>query len=181
MRILRMAALAIAAAFIAATSAEAQKGTGETTGVARQATKPAIQEMSGTVTDVIVGACANTTGGSVQGAHLSMRTDAGQLVELHLGPLDAVEDIVEQVPAGTRVSFEAFRTEAMPADTYVAKSITVDDEVLRLRDDTLRPTWAGGRGRGAGMGMGQGSGRGMGQGSGRGMGQGSGGGGSCWW
>lgn len=178
MNITRFVVPAMAAVLMIMPAAQAQKGMGETTGVARQAVKPTTRHMSGTVTDAKVGACEQTTGRAVVGAHLIVRTDdADELVNLHMGPLRAVEPILAQVPAGTRVSFEAFRTEAMPPDAYVAKAISIDGKVIDLRDDNLRPTWAG-----MGMAQGRGQGPGSGQGRGQGMGQEPGGGRApCWW
>jgi hypothetical protein len=188
MRALQVTILAAATALVLALPAAAQKGMGQATGVAREAVKPPVQKMSGTVADVAIGECEQTTGRSTMGAHLMVKAEGDKTINLHLGPLSAVEYIVEQVPVGTPIAVEAFRTEAMPEDAYVAKSITVDDKVIHLRDDNLRPSWAAGRGsgfgmgRGRGRGMGQGSGQGMGQGRGQGMGRGPGGGrGACWW
>lgn len=177
MRILQVSMLAVTTALVLATPAAAQKGIGEQTGVAREAVKPPVQEMSGTVADVKIGACEQTTGRSNMGAHLMVTVEGGKTINLHLGPLSAVEHVVEQVPTGTPIAFEAFRTEEMPEDAYVAKSIAVDDKVIHLRDDNLRPSWAGGRGFGRGQGRGQG----LGQGGGQGLGRGSDGGrGPCW-
>ena len=169
---LRMTVLAIAAALVLGVPAAAQKGMGEPTGVAREMVKPPVQKMSGTVTDVKVGECEQTTGRSTTGAHLIVRTKEEKTINLHLGPLTAVEHVVEKVPPGTPISFDTFRTEAMPEDAYVAKSITVEDKVIHLRDKNLRPSWAVGRGPRSGKGAGRGQGKGRGPGGGR---------GPCWW
>ncbi len=188
---MRMVVSTIAAVLLMCAPAAAQKGTGEPTGVARQAIKPTVTEYSGVVTDVKIGPCEFTTGRSLVGAHLVVRTGTEGAVNLHLGPRDAVQPVIDAAPAGTPIMFEAFRTDAMPADAYVAKSITVDGETMALRDDTLRPTWAmgpggGGMGPGQGQGtMGQGQGMGSRRGQGAGMGPGSaapgGGRNPCWW
>jgi hypothetical protein len=77
-------------------------------------------------------------------------------------------DVLDQLSAGQQITFEAFRTDAMPQDAYVAKSLKAGDATFDLRDDSLRPNWAiaarGGRGGGPGMGAGRGQGQGRGPG-----------------
>jgi len=65
-----------------------------------------------------------------------------------------LRDELKQHAAGQEISFEAFRTDRMPKDAYIAKSIKAGDKVFALRNDNLRPRWAGGRGRGMGRGGG---------------------------
>ena len=170
--------LSIVAAFLFGLTlslpAAAQKGTGQQTGVARQADLPPIETLSGTVSEIDVGRCEMTTGRSAVGAHLMLDTDAQGMVNLHLGPLAAVDHLLEEIEPGQQISVEAFRTDAMPENAYVAKSLTLDDTVVALRDDRLRPGWAMGRGRGQGMGQGPQPARAPGQGQGRGQ-------GTCWW
>lgn len=183
----RAVAVALLAGLLLASPVLAQKGTGEPTGVARKAGAPAVETMSGVVQDIDVGSCERSTGRSLQGVHLVVGLDAGAPINLHLGPAAALEDLLDRLSVGERIGFEAFRTDAMPPDAWVAKSVRVNDETFELRDDNLRPSWAigptgGGGGAGTGGmgpgGMGMGSGRGPGQGQGRGAGQ---GGGACWW
>ncbi len=93
-----------------AAPAVAQKGMGEPTGVARQAVKPPIETMSGTIKDIKIGSCERTTGRSLQGVHLIVQADSGKTINLHLGPDAALEDIVDQLSAGQQITFEAFRS-----------------------------------------------------------------------
>ena len=163
-------AMALLLMLMFAAPAVAQKGMGEPTGVARQAVKPPIETMSGTIKDIKIGSCERTTGRSLQGVHLIVQADSGKTINLHLGPDAALEDIVDQLSAGQQITFEAFRTDIMPADAYVAKSLKMGDATFDLRDDNLRPKWSiaaqGGRGGGPGMGAGRGQGP---------------GGGGCYW
>ena len=107
---------------------------------------------------------------------LIVQAENGKTINLHLGPAAALEDVLDQLSAGQQMTFEAFRTDAMPQDAYVAKSLKAGDTTFDLRDDNLRPNWAiaarGGRGGGPGMGAGRGPGQGRGPGP---------GGGSCYW
>lgn len=153
--------------------AMAQKGMGEPTGVAQQPVKLPIAVMAGTIKETKIAPCERTTGRSAEGVHLMVQTKDGQIINLHLGPKSALNQTVDRLSPGQDITFEAFRTDAMPKDAYVAKSLTVGGATIQLRDDSLRPQWAmgaqGGRGGGSGMGTGGRSG------------QGRGGGGACYW
>jgi hypothetical protein len=159
---MRKTSVCLSAAFLAlaavASPAIAQKGTGEPTGVARQGLKLPIEAMSGTIKDIKIGPCEKTTGRAKEGAHLIVQAPDGRTINLHLGPTFALRDELKQLAAGQDISFEAFRTDRMPKDAYIAKSIKAGDKVFVLRNDNLRPRWAGGRGGGRGRGMGRGGG-----------------------
>jgi hypothetical protein len=142
--------------------AQAQKGTGEATGLARQGAQPAIETMSGTIKDIKVGPCKDTTGQSVEGMHLLVQTLDKRTVNLHLGPSDALDGALKSLTAGQTVTFDAFRTNRLPKDAYIAKRVTTIEKTLKLRDDDLRPVWAAGPGGGQGAGQGPGGGKGRG-------------------
>jgi hypothetical protein len=93
-----------------------------------------------------------------------VQAESGKTINLHLGPAAALEDVLDRLSAGQQITFEAFRTDAMPQDAYVSKSLKAGDSTFDLRDDSLRPNWAiaarGGRGGGTGMGAGRGQGQG---------------------
>lgn len=152
--------------------ANAQRGMGDQSGVARQAVKPKVIQLEGSILSVETGPCKQTTGRALVGTHVMLQAKDGKQLNVHLGPELAVAPIAKQLPKGTAVTIAAFRTEKMPEDHYVAQSITVGEKVLTLRDETLRPVWAG---QGAGYMQGQGGYQ-MGPGQGRGYGQGANGG-----
>ena len=142
----------------------AQRGMGEPTGVARQAVKPEATSLSGEVLAVETGPCKKTTGPADVGSHFLLKTHNGKELNIHLGPAAVVDYIVEQLSVGKKVTVDVFRTAKMPTNHYVAQSLTFDGTTIRLRDEDLRPFWAGGsgasRGRGGpqyGPGMRQGS------------------------
>jgi len=146
-----------------ATPAEAQKGMGERSGVAREAIKPPILSMAGTVAEIRVGPCEYTTGPSLEGVHLIVKVPDGSTVNLHLGPKSALTDDLKHLSVGQAVDIEAFRTDLMPQDAYVATSIQAGAATIDLRDGNLRPNWASGKGhdrpggpRGAGRSQGRG-------------------------
>lgn len=159
----------------------AQKGLGDTQGVARQGLALPVIDLSGVVGEVVTERCAMTSGRAAIGAHMILQTADNIPLNVHLGPVAALPDLLDALLPGESVAVTAFRTEAMPVDAYVARTVTVANMHFALRDDTLRPNWQigpasrGGQGMGMGMGMGRGDpGRG-------GAGAGMGGRGRCWW
>ncbi len=195
--------LAVTAAFafscgIGASTAHAQKGTGSPTGVAQQAAKPKITSLSGTIREIETGPCQATTGRASVGTHVVIETAKGKKLNVHLGPAGTVKQISDRLTTGSTITINAFRTKKMAKGHFVAQSIVLDGKSVQLRDEGLRPNWAGngttwqgrggpqpaagyGRGRGGrgGRGPGWGApgagrggyGRGYGQGRGRGYGQ----------
>ncbi|KAA5607049.1 hypothetical protein F1188_03850 [Roseospira marina] len=154
--------------------AQAQRGLGDAEGIVRQGTPTTTKAMAGRVVAVEDAPCAMTTGRASVGAHLILDTDDGTRINLHLGPVAAVPDLLDAVTPGTRIETETFRTEAMPADAAIARTVQVGDLTFELRDAALRPRWRiGASGRGAGMGGGMGMGSGMGPGRGMGAAPGS--------
>ncbi len=155
-------------AVVAAGSSVAQKGTGAATGAARSGVAETV-EIVGTLIDSKVDACPQTTGRALVGAHLILDGEGGRRVNLHLGPLTAVESLLAQVHEGTEVATQAFRTDAMAPNAYAAITVTVDGSTTTLRGADLRPTWAATLPQGRGMNAG------------RGMRAGTAGDGGCWW
>jgi hypothetical protein len=150
------------AALLLSVSATAQKGAGEATGIAQQAVKPPVITLSGKLLEIRTGPCENTTGKSPTGTHLIVQSEDGAKLNIHLGPENAVDHVVDQLAAGQSVTFEVFRTERLPDNAYIAKSLLLEDRVIHLRDDNLRPSWAYAQGmgrQGTGQGRGQGRGR----------------------
>jgi hypothetical protein len=138
---------------LATSLAHAQRGVGQMSGVARQLNQPEIVTLSGIVTEVHSGPCEKTTGRSPIGAHFLLKTRKGQTLNVHLGPTNQVESIAKDLEIGKRIQVQAFRTEQMEADHYVAQSLVDGDRTVQLRDENLRPFWAGG-GRGQPRGRG---------------------------
>ena len=131
-------------------TATAQRGTGERQGVARQAAKPEVQTIVGTLKAIKTGPCEHTTGWSPNGTHLILQGEE-LTYNLHLGPASEVEDVVEIVHVGDMVEATVFRTARLPENQYIAISVKGSDKEITLRDASLRPRWARGGGRGAGQ------------------------------
>ncbi len=163
MRQFRIAMVTVLAVLVCLgpTAQAEQKGLGGSTGIAREAEKPPVVSMSGQVVEIKTGPCEKSTGKSLVGTHLLIQTKEDGKLNLHLGPTSAVRHIVEQLSVGQLLTFEGFHTEQMPGDAYIAKSLTLDDKVIHLRDDSLRPSWASPRGRSQSRGPGIGQGQGM--------------------
>jgi len=98
-----------------------------------------------------------------------METSKGKTLNIHLGPVAAIEFVAKDLSQGQKVKVEAFRTKKMKKGQYVARTLTFGSQTVELRDETLRPVWAGrggpgwGRGYGRGAGYGRGRGRGWGR------------------
>lgn len=138
--------------------AAAQKGMGDDTGIVRQGLTPPVTMISGELLEIKTGPCERTTGKAEIGTHLIIQGKGGQKLNVHLGPEYAVDHVVEQLSVKQTLSLEVFHTQRMPANAYIAKSLSIDDKVIHIRDDNLRPSWAGSRGTGRGQGMRQGRG-----------------------
>lgn len=154
-------ALLVAACF--ALPATAQRGSGESEGIAPRGERPPAIMLAGTVESVETGPCEMTTGRAAIGVHLQLDTDEHGPVNLHLGPAAALQALLEQVMAGRSVTAAAFRTERLPEGAFIAQSVTVDGDHFMLRDDSLRPRWAIGPSIGLGPGRGEGRGEGPGR------------------
>lgn len=172
-----------------AVPAMAQRGMGDTTGIARQVyqgetEKPEIETLTGTLVAVESKPCENTTGRAFVGTHLLIEEDSeSEPWNVHLGPKAVIEEMTSQLKVGEAVTVKAFRTEQMKQRHYVAQTLNVgnQEEAIQLRDETLRPVWAGGAARGATQAWGRPAWGGRGQGRGcPAWGRGRGGRGSAW-
>jgi hypothetical protein len=123
----------------------AQKGTGDATGVAQQAVKPKVVEISGKLVEIKTGPCEATTGRSPAGTHIILETLEKQKINVHLGPATAVADTVAKLTVGQKLTVKAFRTNKLKDGQYIAISLHFDKTNIALRDDALRPVWARGR------------------------------------
>jgi hypothetical protein len=159
-------------------SALAQKGLGDTEGIARQGLDLPVLDLSGVVDEVVTEQCAMTTGRAAIGAHMILKTPDDTILNIHLGPEAALAELLDSLRPGESVAVTAFRTDPMPANAYVARTITVGDMDFALRNDALQPNWQIRPTGRDGQGMNQGGGRGPGRG---GAGTGMGGRGGCWW
>jgi len=164
-----------------------QRGIGDDEGVVRQSIETQRISIEGTVKKIVVEKCENTTGPFAVGMHLLLTTGEEKQYNVHLGPAVLIKDLAGPLEAGQSITVQAFRTEKMPTEHFVAVVLTFNGKTVRLRDENLRPIWAGGQsrflgpydarpelprwGQGYGRGYGKGWRRGCGAGYGRGMGR----------
>ena len=120
----------------------AQKGMGDYEGVGRQRVKPPVVSITGIVEKIETHPCENTTGRAELGTHLIIEGNRNQKLNIHLGPTEDVADIVRRISAGRKIKVLGFRTEKMPANQYVAKTLVLGDQFIGLRDSMLRPFWS---------------------------------------
>lgn len=122
----------------------AQKGIGDSNGMARSGEQPIIVVLEGTLDHIKTGPCEHTTGYAVIGTHLFIDTeDREDLLNVHLGAAYALESFVSNLEIGQNVEIQAFQTDGMKPLDFIAKEITADGHTLQLRDENLRPFWAG--------------------------------------
>ena len=126
-------------------AALAQKGTGNRTGIAREAEQPPLVTLSGTLLHTEEGPCEQTTGRSSIGRHLIVQGDADAPWNVHLGPAADIRRLVPDLSEGAPITLYVFRTDDLPDGAYIAQALTVDGITYTLRDATLRPVWASGR------------------------------------
>lgn len=139
----RAALLAAALVMGSASWACAQRGIGGHTGIVREPEKAELATLKAVVTEVNSHPCGKTTGRAPVGTHVLARNKAGEELNIHLGPADKVREIAGQLVPGTQVKFRVFRTREMAENHYVAITLSFGGKVLRLRDERLRPFWAG--------------------------------------
>jgi len=68
----------------------------------------------------------------------------GRKLNIHLGPAPDVAEVVKKLKSGTKLDLLVFRTDKMPPEQYVAKTLILGPRFVELRDSELRPYWAGG-------------------------------------
>lgn len=125
-------------------SALAQKGAGNFTGMGQEPEKPSVITITGELVEIKTGPCENTTGHAYIGTHLYVKsTDYGNLLNIHLGAAYALEVFIARLSAGDRVEMQVFRTELLKPDNYIATQISANEYTVVLRDENLRPFWAG--------------------------------------
>jgi predicted Fe-Mo cluster-binding NifX family protein len=75
-----------------------------------------------------------------------IKTSDGKTVNIHLGPAAVVEFVTKELSRDMEVKVKAFRTTKTKKGQYIARTLTFGDRTVELRDENLRPAWAGARG-----------------------------------
>lgn len=118
-----------------------QKGTGENSGISRQQINPELLKMEGTIEEIESAPCKYTTGKSVSGTHLTLKTQK-KLVNIHLGPTSEVSNLVS-VDEGDFIKMIVFKTDKLPKDQFIATKLFINGESIVLRGENFKPVWAG--------------------------------------
>lgn len=124
----------------------AQRGQGEQVGIARQGLHPQMETIDGRVESINHVRNPNAPGRGMGGVHLVLETEQGRRMEVHLGPAWALGNITDRLSPGDQVRATVFQTPKLAPDQYIASSLEFDGQTYQLRDQNLRPFWAG-RGR----------------------------------
>lgn len=128
-----------------AASAFGQRGMGNSRGIAQLALKPDVVRISGKLKEIKTHPCEHTTGKAELGTHLILEDRQGRQLNIHLGPAPALAEAVKRLKVGTRLDLLGFRTDQMPPNQYVAKTLILGSRLIQLRDSELRPYWSGGK------------------------------------
>ena len=84
--------------------------------------------------------------GMSYGIHLVLKTDSGE-VPVHLGPAWYINNQDVSIKEGDKVDVKGSRVDFHGKPTIIAAEVQKGDEVLKLRDDSGYPAWAGWRKR----------------------------------
>lgn len=142
----KIAGLLTGILFLLNPSLFAQKGMGNSTGIAREFEQPEIELIVGRLDHIKTGPCEHATGYAYIGTHIFIKTDqSDELINIHLGAAYAVKSFVDELEIGEEISIQAFRTDELQPQDFIAKEITTNGRTLQLRDENLRPFWAGSR------------------------------------
>ena len=126
-------------------TAPGQLGMGDRKGIVQQGLKPRLVRLSGTLQQIQTHPCESTTGKAELGTHLIIEDKDGQELNIHLGPASKVSEIAKRLTLRTRVDLLGFRTDKMPSNHYVAKTLILPNHIIPLRESDLRPYWSANR------------------------------------
>ncbi len=82
--------------------------------------------------------------GMALGIHLTANLN-DKLLDVHLGPAWFIKNQELEIKEGDRLEITGSLISFKGSDALVAKSVTLGDDTLTLRDNTGRPVWSGWR------------------------------------
>jgi hypothetical protein len=82
------------------------------------------------------------SGTNATGVHISVKTE-NQTMQVHLGPAWYIDKQTVQIQVNDKVNVTGSRVYYKGDEVIIAKEITKDGQVLKLRDDDGYPYWAG--------------------------------------
>ncbi|MGZ0655389.1 hypothetical protein ACWPKS_07255 [Coraliomargarita sp. W4R72] len=135
-----------------------QKGLGDAMGIAKSQELPQVVSLAGQLIQFNTHPCELTTGSAPLGTHLLLKMEDGREINLHLGPSTTIKHLLAEVKEGSTLQVQAFHTDPMKPNDYVAVSLNDGKKTVVLRDaKTLRPVWAGKKAKQARHGNGKGN------------------------
>ena len=78
------------------------------------------------------------------GIHLQLKTDK-ETISVHLGPAWYIERLDAQIEKGNKIEVKGSRVTAAGKPAIIAAEVKKGDALLKLRDDSGIPAWAGWR------------------------------------
>jgi hypothetical protein len=93
----------------------------------------------GTATGTIWGNCP----GEWTGTHLSITTDQGSTLIVHVGPTAFLTEKNFSLVKGDKLTIVGSKMQYKGSDFLIAREITKGDQVLKLRDSEGFPEWSG--------------------------------------
>ena len=88
------------------------------------------------------------TRGMSRGVHITLKTDKGEILPVHLGPEWYIDKQTIALKQGDKVQVRGSRITFQDKPAIIAADVTKGAESLHLRDANGIPAWAGWRGRG---------------------------------
>jgi hypothetical protein len=86
--------------------------------------------------------------GMSRGVHVTLKTDKGELLPVHLGPEWYIDKQAIALKQGDKVQVRGSRITFQDKPAIIAAEVSKGSETLHLRDANGIPAWAGWRGRG---------------------------------
>jgi hypothetical protein len=83
--------------------------------------------------------------GMSRGVHLTLKTDKGETLAVHLGPQWYIDQQPVKLAKGDKVEVRGSRITFQDKPALIATEVTKHGQTLRLRDDNGVPAWAGWR------------------------------------
>ncbi len=104
-----------------------------------------VETTSGEITNIEL---ITSMRGVSPGVHLTLKTDKGELLAVHLGPQRYLDEQPVKVAKGDKVQVRGSRIMVQDKPALIAAEVTKNGQTLHLRDETGVPAWGGwGRGR----------------------------------
>ncbi len=83
--------------------------------------------------------------GMSYGVHLSVKTDKGETISVHLGPAWYIENQDVKIQPKDKIEVKGSKINFGGKPALIAAEIKKGDQVLKLRDDSGVPVWSGWR------------------------------------